>query len=127
MIARTWWGATRSEDAEPYLDYLCRTGLAAYAATDGNLGAIGLLKRSGGSAEFLLISLWESHAAIERFAGPQIERATFYPEDDGFLLQRDEHADHYEVAHLELGRLGGSRRQRAAPPALDSFSIVRLP
>jgi len=28
------------------------------------------------------------------------ERAVFYPEDERFLIDREEHADHFEVVHL---------------------------
>jgi hypothetical protein len=35
---------------------------------------------------------------VARFAGPDVERAVFYPEDDRFLVDRDETVAHYEVA-----------------------------
>jgi hypothetical protein len=34
---------------------------------------------------------------VRTFAGPDIERAVFYPEDDRFLIDRDEHVTHYVV------------------------------
>ena len=39
MIARTWRGWTRREDADAYVEYLRETGLKEYRATPGNLGA----------------------------------------------------------------------------------------
>jgi hypothetical protein len=42
--------------------------------------------------------LWESRAAIEGFAGQDISRAVFYPEDDRYLIDRDLTVSHYEVA-----------------------------
>jgi hypothetical protein len=39
MIARIWRGSTRLADAEAYMVYLRRTGLAEYRATPGNAGA----------------------------------------------------------------------------------------
>jgi hypothetical protein len=50
-----------------------------------------------GRAEFLLLTLWESQEAIRGFAGPNVERAVFYPEDDRFLLERGERVDHFDV------------------------------
>jgi heme-degrading monooxygenase HmoA len=97
MIARTWRGATKAEDAEAYLDYLHQTGLSEYRKTPGNRGVLGLRKIENGRAEFLLISLWDSVDAIERFAGKDIEQAVFYPEDERFLIDRDRHVSHYEV------------------------------
>jgi heme-degrading monooxygenase HmoA len=98
MIARTWAGATRAADADAYLDYLHATGLAAYRATPGNRGVLALRRVEGDRAEFLLLTLWDSEDAIRRFAGDDIGRAVFYPEDERFLIARDEHVNHYEVA-----------------------------
>ena len=98
MIARTWWGATRAEDADAYLAYLEATGLRAYRATPGNRGAYALRRLADGRAEFLLVSLWTSMDAVRAFAGPDVERAVFYPEDDRFLVARDAHVVHHEVA-----------------------------
>jgi heme-degrading monooxygenase HmoA len=98
MIARTWRGATRAADAEAYAEYIQATGIAAYAATPGNRGAYLLYRIEGDRAEFLTVSLWESLAAIEAFAGADIERAVFYPEDDRYLVERELVARHYVVA-----------------------------
>ena len=98
MIARTWRGAVRAEDAEPYAAYIRATGIAEYAATPGNLGAYLLYRIDGDRAEVLTISFWESLDAIRGFAGDDIERAVFYPEDDRYLVDRDDTANHYVVA-----------------------------
>lgn len=97
MMARTWRGATKAEDADAYVEYLEKTGFSEYRATPGNRGVLGLRRMVGDRAEFLLVTLWESEDAIRRFAGEDIERAVFYPEDDQFLVERDEHVDHFEV------------------------------
>jgi heme-degrading monooxygenase HmoA len=97
MIARTWRGATKAQDAEAYLEYLHRTGLAEYRKTAGNRGVLGLRRILKDRAEFLLVSLWDSKEAIRQFAGDDIEKAVFYPEDERFLVERDEHVAHYEV------------------------------
>lgn len=96
-VARSWRGATRIEDREKYLDYLKATGLKSYRETAGNLGVIALRRDRGDQTEFLLLSFWVDQAAIGRFAGPVIDRAVFYPEDDRFLVERDDHVDHFEV------------------------------
>ncbi len=100
MIARTWRGSVRPTDAEDYVDYLKRTGFVGLGSTPGNLAVLGLRRVTAERGEFLLISLWESEAAIRHFAGEHIERAVFYPEDERFLVDRDEHVDHFEVVHL---------------------------
>ena len=99
MIARTWRGATRAEDAEAYLRYLHETGFRSFRETPGNLGAFGLRRVVDDRAIFLIISLWESEDAVRRFAGVDIDRAVFFPEDDRFLVERDDHVTHFEVVY----------------------------
>jgi heme-degrading monooxygenase HmoA len=96
-LARIWRGATTAEDADAYLAYLHETGIPEYRRTPGNLGVIVLRRVVDGRAEFLLLTMWESEDAIRRFAGDEMGRAVFYPEDDRFLIARDERVDHYEV------------------------------
>ena len=103
MIARTWKGATRAEDADAYLRYLHETGFAAFRGTPGNLGALALRRSTGDRAELLLVSFWESEDAIRRFAGEDLERAVFFPEDERFLIARDERVTHYEVVYRDGG------------------------
>jgi heme-degrading monooxygenase HmoA len=76
---------------------LQRTGLKEYAATEGNRGVLALRRLDGDEAEFLLITLWESWGAIRRFAGDDVDKAVYYPEDDDYLLYREPHVTHYEV------------------------------
>jgi heme-degrading monooxygenase HmoA len=97
VIARIWKGITRQEDRDTYLDYLNKTGLPDYKATKGNRGVWVLCRVFEGNAEFTLISLWESWDAIKAFAGPEYEKAVYYPEDRKFLLSLDPHVTHYEV------------------------------
>ena len=100
MIARTWRGAVRAEDAEEYAAYIRGTGLAEYAATPGNRGAYLLYRREDDRAEVLTISLWDSLDSIRGFAGEDVERAVFYPEDDRFLVARDLEAQHWIVGGM---------------------------
>jgi heme-degrading monooxygenase HmoA len=97
MIARTWRGVTRAHDADAYVQYLLDTGLAEFRQTEGNRGALAFRRIEGDRAEFVVLSLWESEAAVRRFAGDDIEQAVFYPEDDQFLIDRETRVTHYEV------------------------------
>jgi len=98
VIARTWRGATRAADLEPYTSYLFETGIAAFRATPGNAGAFVLRRVAGDRAEFIVLSLWDDESAVRRFAGDDPGRAVFYSADDAFLVVRDMHVDHWEVA-----------------------------
>jgi heme-degrading monooxygenase HmoA len=97
VIARTWRGAVRAEDADAYLDYLEATGLKEYRETPGNRGVLALRRIEGNRCEYLIVSLWDSLDAVERFAGEDPEQAVFYPEDDRFLVDRELTSSHYEV------------------------------
>jgi heme-degrading monooxygenase HmoA len=101
MIARTWRGVTNEEAADSYAEYLRRTGFADFRKTPGNRGALGLRRILNGQAEFMVVSLWESEEAIRRFAGDRLDRAVFYPQDEQFLIDRDEQVAHYEVIYWE--------------------------
>lgn len=98
MIARTWRGAVRAEDADAYADYLQQTGIHDYLNTPGNRGVYMLRRPLDDLCEFVMLTLWESLDAIKKFAGDEYETAVFYPEDDRFLVERDERAHHFEVA-----------------------------
>lgn len=98
MIARTWRGWVRTEDRAAYVDYIERTGMAEYRSTPGNQGAWMLARDlDDGRTEIVTLSLWASAEAIGGFAGEDIERAVFYPEDERYLVDRDTTVTHYEV------------------------------
>lgn len=112
MIARLWKGRTSASDVEAYLEVLKRTGVEACRATEGNAGVFVLYRIHGDVAEFQFLSLWDSHAAIRRFAGPEPERAVYYPEDDAYLLEKEP-----EVAHFEIFSAVSSEAAVTAGPA----------
>jgi len=97
VVVRTWRGATRAADADAYAEYIETTGIAALAGTPGNEGVQMWRRVEGDRAEFVVVSWWESREAIVAFAGEAIERAVFYPEDDRFLVERDDVVAHYDV------------------------------
>jgi heme-degrading monooxygenase HmoA len=105
MIARIWRGATREEDAERYREYLDETGVKEARATPGNRGVLVMRRVEDGRAEFFFASFWESMDAIRDFAGEDVERAVYYPEDRRYLLELDPHVRHYEVVGGEMEML----------------------
>lgn len=111
MIARTWHGTVPAAKADRYYDYLQQTGVPDLRATPGNLGVYVMRRLEGGLAHFLMISLWESAERIRAFAGEDIERARYYPEDAAYLLELDPRVVHYEV--LTGPPIPGSTTRRA--------------
>lgn len=102
MIARVWRGRTAADKADAYAAFLEQTGLSDYRATPGNRGALTLRRVEGETAEFVLVSFWDSFDAIKGFAGADVERAVYYPEDDEFLLEKERNVSHYRVVSAEL-------------------------
>jgi heme-degrading monooxygenase HmoA len=121
MIARVWSGETRAARADEYVEYLEKTGVRGCRATPGNRGVFILRRLRGDRAEFTFVSLWDSLTAIRAFAGPDIERAVYYPEDRGFLLELRPGVEHWEVLHAPEGLEDGI----SARPRTRSRSAAR--
>jgi heme-degrading monooxygenase HmoA len=93
-----WRGWVPTDRAADCIDYINRTGLAEYRQTPGNIDAQMWTRDLGdGRTEVLTLSWWESLDVIKGFAGEDIGRAVFYPDDDDFLLGREEIVTHYTV------------------------------
>ena len=97
MIARIWHGVTAAAKSEEYLDYLNETGVPDYRATEGNRGVYVMRRVESDRAHFLTLSFWNSIDDVKRFAGPDPERAKYYPADEAFLLDFEPTVGHYEV------------------------------
>ena len=98
MIARIWHGKTTTEKADAYFkEYFLETGLADYQGTEGNRGVLVLCQDRGGEADFLVLTLWESENAIRKFAGDDIDRARYYPQDTKYFEELEPNVVHYAV------------------------------
>ena len=98
MIARMWRGWVRTEDRDAYAAYIADTGMAHSRRTPGNRGAHMLLRDvDDGRTEIVTLSFWDSLEVVAGFAGTDISRAVFYPEDDRYLVQREDTVTHHEV------------------------------
>jgi heme-degrading monooxygenase HmoA len=112
MIARIWRGITLAEKADAYIAYLNETGLKDYANTPGNRGMTVLRRLQGEHCEIVLISLWESMAAVRAFAGENPDRSVYYPEEQDYLLEMEPLVRHYDVA------------EQIVPDALSALSAA---
>src|SRR5215217_7092954 len=97
MIARTWKGAVRREDGDEYAEYMRVTGIPGYTQIPGNLATLMLRRDVGDRCEFLMFTLWDSIEPVRAFAGEDLEKAIFYPEDEAFLIERDLTSSHWTV------------------------------
>jgi hypothetical protein len=97
-VLRVWRAEIRRALKSEYVAYVTATGLASYLATPGNLGAsVAVRDLDSERAEIVTLSWWADTEAIKAFAGPDIERARYYPQDDRYLLTRPERVQHYEA------------------------------
>jgi heme-degrading monooxygenase HmoA len=99
IVCRRWRDRIRTEDEAAYASYFAETGAPGYAATGGCLGHQLLYRRLGdGITEVVTLSWWRSMADIVAFAGDDVARARYYPEDARYLLDRPEEVEHLVVA-----------------------------
>lgn len=119
MIVREWRDRVPLAKLDEYLDHQRRTGLRDYAATAGNRGVLVLVEQGTDSATVVVLSLWTSMDAIRRFAGEDVERARYYPEDETYLLDRPERLRHYRLCDASgawtlAGTVDGSDKAAAS-------------
>jgi heme-degrading monooxygenase HmoA len=97
VIARLWHGTTPTAKADAYLEFLRRRALPDYRSTPGNLAAYILRRTEGDITHFSTLTHWDSLRSIEAFAGSDIARAKYYPEDQDFLLEFEPTVQHSEI------------------------------
>lgn len=97
MIVRIWHGRTARGIADEYADYLARRAIPDYRAAAGNLDALVVRRDEGEVTHFLAISRWVSEDAIRGWAGDDVLKVKYNPEDTGYLLEFEPHAQHFTV------------------------------
>lgn len=99
MIARIWRGRATAANASAYVRHFTETVVPQLKALPGHRGAWLLQRTQDGEVELVALTLWESRAAIEAFAGRDICRAHVEPQARAVLSSLDDYAEHYEVAY----------------------------
>ena len=100
MIARLWHGRVPTEKAAAYRAFLNARAVPDYQSVPGNLGVYILERPEGEVTHFITLTFWESLDAIRAFAGEDVEKAKYYPEDKDFLLAFEPRVAHYEVVGM---------------------------
>ena len=99
MIVRLWKGRTAGANANAYERHVTTAVFPKLAELDGYLRGRVFRRTLDGQVEFLVITEWESWAAIRAFAGDDPSRAVVEPEARAVLSGFDAHVDHYELVH----------------------------
>jgi heme-degrading monooxygenase HmoA len=100
VIGRVWRGRVKPGLLDEYRAGVASTGLSDYLRTPGNRGGYILTCEHADHGEIIMISFWDDEAAIARFAGDDIARARYYPEDRNYLLEVPERVEHYDAVTL---------------------------
>ena len=97
MIIRMWHGRVNRNDAPAYREFLKQRAIPDYQSVEGNIDVKILERQEEDATHFITMTTWESLDAIKAFAGENLERAKYYPEDEGYLLEFEPTVVHYEV------------------------------
>lgn len=98
MICRMWHGVTPSSKADAYAAFLKQRAIPDYRSVPGNLDVAVLRRDEPEVTHFLTVTHWESEESIRAFAGDDLLRAKYYPEDQDFLLELEPEVQHFVVA-----------------------------
>jgi heme-degrading monooxygenase HmoA len=97
MICRMWHGRTLRERADDYAVFLKERAIPDYRSVPGNLNVAIMRRDDGDVTHFLTVTHWTSEQAIRAFAGEDILKAKYYPEDIEFLLEFEPKVLHFDV------------------------------
>jgi heme-degrading monooxygenase HmoA len=97
MIVRIWHGRTPRGVADEYAAFLARHAIPDYRSVPGNLEAAVYRRDEGEVTHFLTVSRWVNEDAIRAFAGEDLLKSKYYPEDTGYLLEFEPEVQHYTV------------------------------
>jgi heme-degrading monooxygenase HmoA len=95
MIERHWTGLARLEFAEAYVDHLQTETFPALGGIAGFAEACILRRELARGVEFLVITRWDSLAAIHAFAGADAQVAVVPAKVRAMMLEFDARARHY--------------------------------
>jgi heme-degrading monooxygenase HmoA len=99
VIARLWRGRAMPELADIYFHHVTERVFPSLESIPGHRGAWLLRRETEGRVEFLVLTLWDSMEAVERFAGNDPSVAVVEPAARAALAEFDEIVAHYELLH----------------------------
>ena len=97
-LVRIWHGRVASDRAEEYLQLMQDVAIPDYRQTPGNVAAYTLSRTEDATTHVLMITCWESLAAVAAFAGEPVEHAKYYDFDSDFLLELEPTVQHYVLS-----------------------------
>ena len=100
MISRHWKGIARPGQAEAYVHHLKAETFPTLATIPGFVQALILERAVEAGTEFPIVTVLETLAAVEAFAGRDIEVAVVPPAVQGMMGSYEPTVRHYEVTEI---------------------------
>jgi heme-degrading monooxygenase HmoA len=97
MISRHWKGIAKPGEADNYIEHLRSDTFPKLSKIDGFISATILRRTDKQGTEFLIITVWESIEAIERFAGATPDVAVVPESVQAMMVEYDRNVIHYEI------------------------------
>ncbi len=114
IIGRIWFGRTRREHADEYLEYNYENGVREIEKKPGCIGIQQFRRIKGDVAEFTTISYWTSMEAMKAMHGDpesgDVRRVAHLEKDADYLLELPEFVEVTEL-HVNDWSLGIASRQ----------------
>lgn len=105
MITRIWHGRTKKEHADIYRNYVIKTGVPEYQNSHGNLDVQILQRDDGDITHIWIVTQWKNIESIKSFAGKDISKAKYYPEDEKYLLELEPNVIHCQTHSFSNSRI----------------------
>ena len=99
MISRHWKGLCKRASADRYVEHLESETFPQLLTLPGFIRATILRRELAAGTEFQVVTLWQSLAAIEAFAGQDLETAVVPASARAMMISYDRRVAHYEVVH----------------------------
>jgi heme-degrading monooxygenase HmoA len=106
MIARAWTAEASGPNVAAYVRHVQDVVLPELASIPGHVGAYLLQRDVGARVEFMVLTLWESMEAVERFAGKTLDRAVIAPAAQALLEKYDTTVRHYQIVQSTIPLTG---------------------
>jgi heme-degrading monooxygenase HmoA/catechol 2,3-dioxygenase-like lactoylglutathione lyase family enzyme len=126
VISRHWRGTTKPGQDEAYIAHLKAHTFPRIGAIPGFVSA-SILKQDGAAGtEFEIVTVWQSRAAIEAFAGQDIEAAVVPEAAQALLAKYDQRVRHFEIVD-NVTKSGVDKTARNLRSISPFFIVKDLP
>jgi heme-degrading monooxygenase HmoA len=103
MICRMWHGRTPREKGDAYARFLAERAIPDYRSVPGNLRVEVMRQDQENVTHFLTVTYWDGERSVRAFAGEDVLKAKYYPEDKDYLLEFEPAVVHYSVVATANG------------------------